>query len=61
MKSTLEIGIIQQSKTGDIADNRRRLAEAVGQLAAKGAKLIVNQELHGIRAPFDASRLRLLW
>lgn len=46
MKSTLEIGIIQQSKTGDIADNRRRLAEAVGQLAANGAKLIVNQELH---------------
>ncbi|WP_305036959.1 nitrilase-related carbon-nitrogen hydrolase, partial [Paramuribaculum intestinale] len=46
MKSTLEIGIIQQSKTADIADNRRRLAEAVGQLAANGAKLIVNQELH---------------
>ena len=46
MKSTLEIGIIQQSKTDNIADNRRRLAEAVGQLAAKGAKLIVNQELH---------------
>lgn len=42
MKSTLEIGIIQQSKTADIADNRRRLAEAVGQLAANGAKLIVN-------------------
>ncbi len=46
MKSTLEIGIIQQSKTADIADNRRRLAKAVGQLAANGAKLIVNQELH---------------
>lgn len=46
MKPTLEIGIIQQSKTADISDNRRKLADAVAQLADKGAKLIVNQELH---------------
>lgn len=46
MKPTLEIGIIQQSKTADISDNRRKLADAVARLAEKGAKLIVNQELH---------------
>lgn len=46
MKPTLEIGIIQQSKTADISDNRRKLADAVARLADKGAKLIVNQELH---------------
>lgn len=46
MKPTLEIGIIQQSKTTDISDNRRKLADAVARLADKGAKLIVNQELH---------------
>lgn len=42
----LPIGIIQQSKTADIASNRERLAHAARRLAAKGAKLIVNQELH---------------
>lgn len=49
MKPTLEIGIIQQSKTADISDNRRKLADAVARLADKGAKLIVNQELHDTR------------
>lgn len=42
----LPVGIIQQKKTADTADNRRRLAEAARRLADKGAKLIVNQELH---------------
>lgn len=42
----MKVGIIQQHKTADVADNRRRLAEAVRRLAAKGARLIVNQELH---------------
>ncbi|MDE6536173.1 MAG: carbon-nitrogen hydrolase [Muribaculaceae bacterium] len=42
----MKIGIIQQHNTGDIADNRRRLAEKIRSLAAKGAELIVNQELH---------------
>ncbi|MDE5722637.1 MAG: carbon-nitrogen hydrolase [Paramuribaculum sp.] len=46
MKPPLELGIIQQSKTADISDNRRKLADAVARLADKGAKLIVNQELH---------------
>lgn len=42
----LPVGIIQQKKTADTADNRRRLAEAAHRLADKGAKLVVNQELH---------------
>ena len=42
----MKIGIIQQHNTGDIADNRRRLAEKMRALAADGAELIVNQELH---------------
>ncbi len=43
---TLRTGIIQQSKTADIALNRSRLAAEVRRLAADGAQLIVNQELH---------------
>ena len=42
----MKIGIIQQHNTGDIADNRRRLAEKMRARAADGAELIVNQELH---------------
>lgn len=42
----MKVGIIQQHKSADVAENRRRLAEAVRRLAAKGAQLIVNQELH---------------
>lgn len=42
----LQTGIIQQHNTADIPDNRRRLAEKMRRLAAQGAKLIVNQELH---------------
>lgn len=42
----LPIGIIQQKKTSDPEENRRRLAEKIRELAKKGAKLIVNQELH---------------
>ncbi len=43
---TLQIGIIQQQNSADIADNRRRIAEKVRLLAGYGAQLIVNQELH---------------
>lgn len=46
MSDTLRVGIIQQHNTADIADNRRRLAEKMRKLAADGAQLIVNQELH---------------
>lgn len=43
---TLRTGIIQQANGADIEDNRRRLAEKIRRLAADGAELIVNQELH---------------
>ena len=46
MSNKLKVGIIQQSNSGTIEDNRRRIAEAVRKLAADGAKLVVNRELH---------------
>lgn len=46
MDRNLKIGIIQQHNTADISDNRSRLAARIRQLAAEGAQLIVNQELH---------------
>ena len=46
MKVTLKVGIIQQHNTDDIEDNKRRLAQGIGQLAGRGAELIVLQELH---------------
>ena len=42
----LNVGIIQQHNTADRDDNRRRLAEGIKSLAAKGAELVVLQELH---------------
>lgn len=42
----LKIGIIQQHNTPDISDNRNRLMQKIRALAADGAQLIVNQELH---------------
>lgn len=42
----MKAGIIQQHNTADIADNRRRIQEKIRHLAADGAQLIVNQELH---------------
>ncbi|MBQ9652206.1 MAG: carbon-nitrogen hydrolase [Prevotella sp.] len=42
----MKIGIIQQHNTADTADNRRRLAEKIKELAANGAQLVVLQELH---------------
>ncbi len=46
MKQDLKVGIIQQQNSADTADNRRRLADKITRLAADGAELIVNQELH---------------
>lgn len=43
---TLKVGIIQQHNTSDIFENRNRLGEKIKMLAAEGAQLIVNQELH---------------
>lgn len=42
----LKVGIIQLSKVADVETNRRRLAEKIREVAASGASLIVNQELH---------------
>ncbi len=42
----MKIGIIQQHNTADRDDNKRRLAEKIKSLAAKGAELVVLQELH---------------
>ena len=42
----LRTGLIQQHNTADISDNRKRLADKIRRLAAEGAQLIINQELH---------------
>lgn len=42
----LKIGILQQHNTADRADNLQRLAQGVVDLARRGAKLVVLQELH---------------
>ncbi|MBR0258846.1 MAG: carbon-nitrogen hydrolase [Prevotella sp.] len=42
----MKIGIIQQHNTADRDDNKRRLEEKIRSLAAKGAELVVLQELH---------------
>lgn len=42
----MKAGIIQQHNTGNIAENRAAIAEQIRSLAAQGAKLIVNRELH---------------
>ena len=46
MNDILKIGIIQQSNSADIVQNRNKIADAVRDLARRGAKLIVNRELH---------------
>lgn len=46
MKRILKTGIIQQSNSSNVNDNRRRLCEKAAALATKGARLIVLQELH---------------
>ncbi|MDE5660624.1 MAG: carbon-nitrogen hydrolase [Muribaculaceae bacterium] len=42
----MKVAIIQQHNTGDMADNRQRLAEKIKKSAAEGAQLVVLQELH---------------
>lgn len=46
MERILKTGIIQQHNVADINDNRLRLRDKMLRLAADGAQLIVNQELH---------------
>lgn len=43
---TLKVGIIQQANTADIAENLRRLSQNIEEVAARGAQLVVLQELH---------------
>lgn len=42
----MKVGIIQQANTSNRENNKNRLAECIGELAQKGAELIVLQELH---------------
>ncbi len=42
----MKTGILQLHITADIADNKRRIAEGITNLARQGAQLIVLQELH---------------
>ncbi len=44
--NTLEIGIIQQANTSDIATNMAKLESNIRDCASKGAQLVVLQELH---------------
>ena len=46
MDKIIKTGIIQQSNTDNIQDNKARIIKKIEQLAAQGAQLIVNQELH---------------
>ena len=42
----MKVGIIQQSNSGDVQENRRRIINAIREAAEKGAQLVVNRELH---------------
>ena len=42
----MKIGIIQQSCTESVAENRKKIALSISKLAKKGAELVVLQELH---------------
>lgn len=44
--STLKVGLIQQANTADVKDNLLRLAKNIEDVASRGAKLVVLQELH---------------
>ncbi len=46
MKRIIKTALIQQANTPDINDNRSRLCEKIREAAARGARLIVLQELH---------------
>lgn len=42
----MKVGIIQQSCTSSITENRKKLASGIARLAEQGARLVVLQELH---------------
>ncbi|MBO5865997.1 MAG: acyltransferase, partial [Bacteroidaceae bacterium] len=43
---TIKVGIIQQSIGADVEANKNKLAARIREVAAKGAQLVVLQELH---------------
>ena len=43
---TIKVGIIQQSIGTDVEANKNKLAACIREVAAKGAQLVVLQELH---------------
>jgi len=45
-KKEITIGLVQQSNTGDVEENKHKLALNIADCAARGAELIVLQELH---------------
>ena len=42
----MKIGIIQQSCSASVEDNKQKLAKNIAEVAAQGAELVVLQELH---------------
>jgi len=42
----MKIGIVQQSCTASVAENRNKLAAGIAKLALQGSQLVVLQELH---------------
>lgn len=45
-RTTLFVGLVQQSCTADKADNTEKLAQGIARAAEQGAELVVLQELH---------------
>ena len=46
MKEKMKVGIIQQSCTANIEENKQKLARNIADVAKQGAQLVVLQELH---------------
>ena len=46
IKRTIKVGLIQQSCTGNTAENMDKLKHSIEDVASKGAELVVLQELH---------------
>ena len=46
MTKNIKVGLVQQSNTSDVAENRKKLAQNIEACVAEGANLVVLQELH---------------
>lgn len=46
MRRTIKVGLIQQSCTGNTAENMDKLKHSIEDVASKGAELVMLQELH---------------